>query len=718
MAITQWVNNTPGTPLYVAVAPSANNLLIAYAITDSSGSTVDLPTDNLSGTWAQIGTTQTTTYDSSMLAVWWKWAAGGETSIALRMGNDSIGGVIAVSDVDLDTWFDVTAVVSSNSAGSEDFDQNITPYTNGAIILCIRDADGASGNATFSFSTTSGTTGSWSVLSDQNSGFYNVGVGTAEQATAEAITVRSSTTGYTGGRAAALIVLRPSNAAIQIPLSESVSGDESVGIAPTTYTLPLNDSVAEDESVFGGLVKQWAQTGWTQSGWIQNDTQSGGQTYQASVSESHTVAESTATQSTDNIVVGESETVAESAGTVDTATQGVAEAVAGAESVAGAETANAALGDATAVGESGDATETASAAVADSHAAGEDAAAQRTVPVAISESGGVAEAAAGTGTANAGITDSHAVAEQVVPTLTGTIPLTDAISALESALANGIPIVQAAESLQLDDGATAGLVFAAVLSEAVSHGDGLGTILAALSDLIDSHASSDGISTGGATTYDIQLADGSTLSESGQAGLRYLAEFQDSAAFEEAFGSAVKFAPGVAEAHGLTEEQTARVLATLQAAESLLAQEVVTGGLQYAVSVLEEVSHAGELVTRAQANPTLAEAAGVTDAIGTYQAATQALEDAIASVEAGSGGKVVGLELTEAMELAGAIAAAQAAVARLRETLGYDAAVSLPGPRMPEIRNWSRACVVRAVAPRACVVRAVAPRACVVRPNA
>ena len=253
MAYSQsWVNSTPADPCVVTVSPTANDVLIAYQISDATGAAGAAPT-GFSGT-ALVDITST--FDNSRLTVWIKQqATGSETSVSLNgASNAIIGGVLAFSGIDNTTSLDVAAQSFADSVSGTTASASLTPVTNGCDIVAILDADTGSVDSTFSFSTTSGTTGAWTGRTDQNSGFYNVGSGTATQTTAGAITVQG-TQSNAGGRLFALIALRPAtNALNATPGAWAWAGSAAslTGLPDTAFQQNAFQSNAFQ--IFGGTI--------------------------------------------------------------------------------------------------------------------------------------------------------------------------------------------------------------------------------------------------------------------------------------------------------------------------------------------------------------------------------------------------------------------------------------------------------------------------------
>ena len=208
-----YATNTSGTTLDLSANPPAStDVMLAWSVSDNSSTSGTGP-----GTgWTQVPAAWvSTTTDAQSLAAWVKntRAAGGETSLDITTSSVNLNGAMAIGGVDATTFQDVTAPAAANNntgvASPATIDNSITPVTNGSLLIAIYGADvTTSGNATFTFSDTGGLT--WTTRADQNDGFRNVGVGTAEQTTAAATTVTGSATFASGtaGRAMILIALR------------------------------------------------------------------------------------------------------------------------------------------------------------------------------------------------------------------------------------------------------------------------------------------------------------------------------------------------------------------------------------------------------------------------------------------------------------------------------------------------------------------------------
>ena len=110
---------------------------------------------------------------------------------------------------------------ASNSVST--ITNSITPTTNGSLIIAIKGTDVLSNvDVTHSFS---GGGLTWTTRADQyDSSFRNVGVGTAEQTTAAAITVTGSSTYSAGNAGQAMFLLALRNASP--PAGGSIDRDQ------------------------------------------------------------------------------------------------------------------------------------------------------------------------------------------------------------------------------------------------------------------------------------------------------------------------------------------------------------------------------------------------------------------------------------------------------------------------------------------------------------
>lgn len=202
-----WVNNTPANPCVVTISPNAGDILLAWAITDST-TAGNLDSDP-SG-FSNLAPIANSTNDGASFRASIKVADGTETSVSFNSTSTvpCIAGVIAFSGRDTTTPLDVAAVTIALSTASTTADLSITPITNGCDLCYILGNDGGSSDTTFTYTTQSGTTGAWTTQPDQHSGYHNIAAGSAVQTTAGAITARC-TTSQSGGRLGVLVALRP-----------------------------------------------------------------------------------------------------------------------------------------------------------------------------------------------------------------------------------------------------------------------------------------------------------------------------------------------------------------------------------------------------------------------------------------------------------------------------------------------------------------------------
>lgn len=207
MAYSQtWSNSTPADPCTVTISPAANDLLIGYCVNDSGTANDFTPPAG----WTELCELQNST-DNQSFVVWYKKADGSETSVAFdaNSGNTGIAAVLAFSGIDTTTPLDVASVTFNNNTSATTSDISITPVSNGCDLVFVLGNDRtSSGDTTFTFTTTAGTTGAWTTRADINSGFMNGGAGSATQTTAGALTAQC-TTDTAGGRSGILIALRP-----------------------------------------------------------------------------------------------------------------------------------------------------------------------------------------------------------------------------------------------------------------------------------------------------------------------------------------------------------------------------------------------------------------------------------------------------------------------------------------------------------------------------
>lgn len=234
-----WTNSTPADPCTVTIAPDADDFLIGWAITDSTSGADEDPSG-----WTRAFR-DSSTFDNAVLLVCYKKATGAETSAAFGSAgsNTMIAGVASFDGRDTTTPLDVTPVTFTSSTGSTTTSISITPVTDGCDLVFVQGQDGGNSDYSFTFSTTSGTTGSWTTQVDQNSGFMNAACGVAAQTTAGALTAQVVTTN--GGRLGILFALRP-------------------GSTPPAFTLqPVDQTAADggtasfDTTVTGATSYQW-----------------------------------------------------------------------------------------------------------------------------------------------------------------------------------------------------------------------------------------------------------------------------------------------------------------------------------------------------------------------------------------------------------------------------------------------------------------------------
>lgn len=234
-----WTNSTPADPCDVTIAPDADDFLIAYGITDSTSGADLVPSG-----WTQAYR-DSSTADSAVLHVIYKKATGAETSVRLESAgsNTIIAGCLSFSDIDTTTPLDVTPVTFTSSTNNTTTSISITPTTDGCDLCFVQGQDDGNSDYSFTFSTTSGTTGSWTTRTDQNSGFFNVGAGSATQTTAGALTAQCVST--SGGRLAIIFALRP---AVVLPV---------ISLQPTDQTCADGGTCSFDTTVSNATSYQW-----------------------------------------------------------------------------------------------------------------------------------------------------------------------------------------------------------------------------------------------------------------------------------------------------------------------------------------------------------------------------------------------------------------------------------------------------------------------------
>ena len=213
-------NTTPAHPIAIDPSATSGDTIINGVITDSAtGVTFTYPTS-----FTELVNALCNSSDGGSLGVAYKkTASGSEGSISTSNSGSQqmIGFMLSFSGVDQTTPIDVTppAAVTNTTqtAAPLVIDSNsITPVTNGSMIVAVRLTDVSAGESKpCTFSTLSGSTGSWTTNDYNNAGgFYNISVGYASQTTAGALTVRSSTSGAANAAGSLFVfALRPAGAA-------------------------------------------------------------------------------------------------------------------------------------------------------------------------------------------------------------------------------------------------------------------------------------------------------------------------------------------------------------------------------------------------------------------------------------------------------------------------------------------------------------------------
>jgi hypothetical protein len=210
-------NTTPATTLSINPGAAAGSTIIAVVCNDSASSVTFTWPSGFTELLNQLCASS----DGGSVGIAIKnSASGSEGSLDITSSQAMIGYMVSFSGCDTTTPLDITppaAVVNTTqTAPPLVIDTNtITPVTNGAMIFGVRMTDvGASESKPCTFSTLSGTTGSWnSPARDYNSGFYNVNGGWAPQTTAGSVVVRTSTSGAANAAGVAWgLALRPAGA--------------------------------------------------------------------------------------------------------------------------------------------------------------------------------------------------------------------------------------------------------------------------------------------------------------------------------------------------------------------------------------------------------------------------------------------------------------------------------------------------------------------------
>lgn len=264
---TAWTNSTITLDtINVSIAPAAGEFLIAWAITDALDTL-----ESYSAGWTPLAGLRSSA-DNADLFTLYRVADGSETTVSFQTsGNSMIAGCAAFSGIDTTTPLDVAPVSFASSASSTTSDISITPVTNGAVLARVQCCDNGSTDATFTYSTTAGTTGAWTTRVDQHASYYDVALGTAEQTTAGAITSRC-TTSVSGGRIGWLFALRPAagggaSAALGGSAASATAGSAAaarsvapLGAAVTASAGTLSPQASYSATITGGQVAASAGT--------------------------------------------------------------------------------------------------------------------------------------------------------------------------------------------------------------------------------------------------------------------------------------------------------------------------------------------------------------------------------------------------------------------------------------------------------------------------
>lgn len=185
-------DTTPATTTAINPGAAAGAYILDGAVSDSTLTTLS----SWPAGFSTIAGPQTNTADNQTAFLGRKISASGsEGSLTTTFSENVIGAMMSFTGVDGTTPEDVTFVVANQNtaANPRTLTANITPVTDGAMIVAAAYADAQSGVVvTFTFSTTAGTTGAWSKPVEINNGFYNMAFAYAPQTTAGAITVQVS----------------------------------------------------------------------------------------------------------------------------------------------------------------------------------------------------------------------------------------------------------------------------------------------------------------------------------------------------------------------------------------------------------------------------------------------------------------------------------------------------------------------------------------------
>lgn len=214
IAYTNSVADTsPATTTAIDPAATALDVILNAAVSDG--------TDTTAATWPTsfdnlLGPQSTTTDNQVSRLSRKKSASGAEGSLTSTFPDNNIGLMISFSGCDNTTPEDVASVLTNQNTGANPrtLTASITPTTDGCEIVMFAFGDIQSGaDVTFTF-TESGTStlGSITKRQDITSGFYNMAVAHASQATAGLCTVQVSGAGSANmGMCLMLVALRPAS---------------------------------------------------------------------------------------------------------------------------------------------------------------------------------------------------------------------------------------------------------------------------------------------------------------------------------------------------------------------------------------------------------------------------------------------------------------------------------------------------------------------------
>lgn len=188
-----------------------HDTLLALFVSDATGTTMTWPTGI-----TQQGTLQATSLDGQTLGCGIKADASGSEGLMTFTASVSIlASILNFSGVDNATPLDVAIDEVNNNTSVASIDSNsISPVTAGALIVCILGMDVTGGSPAPTFSTVSGSTGTWSTAANLSDGsLRHVAIGYASW-TSGAIVVRGATS-VNGGLAMKTLILRPAGGASQ-----------------------------------------------------------------------------------------------------------------------------------------------------------------------------------------------------------------------------------------------------------------------------------------------------------------------------------------------------------------------------------------------------------------------------------------------------------------------------------------------------------------------